>query len=120
MNKVKSYVKQFAAILTGDNAEATAQKALRASDSALRTQIASLTGDNIGLEDALEQAQENEKMALLNNGKVPTDRNQYVRSLLDARNAVIDAQEALEDHKEKIAYLQGKLEELSAEVDAEA
>jgi hypothetical protein len=118
MNTVKSYVKQFAAILKGDDAEATAQKALRASDSALKTQIASLTGDLISLEDALEQAQENEKLALLNNGKVPTDRNAYVRNLIVARQSVIDAEENLYEHKETIAYLQSKLEELSSEVEA--
>jgi hypothetical protein len=40
--KVKSFIKQFAAILSGDSAEATAQKTYRQASSGLKTQIAKL------------------------------------------------------------------------------
>jgi hypothetical protein len=53
MNKTKSFVKEIVALLKGDDAEATGQKVLRQADSAFKTQIASLTGDTIALEDRL-------------------------------------------------------------------
>lgn len=112
MNKMKSFVKEVVAIIAGDNAEATGQKILRQADSALKTQIASLNGDTIALEDSIEDALEGLKLARVNNGKLITDRNQYVRTLLDAKNKLTDAQDALEAHLEKIAFLQGEYDSL--------
>lgn len=112
MNKMKSFVKEVVAIISGDNAEATGQKILRQADSALKTQIASLNGDTISLEDKVEDAQEVLRLARVNNGKLITDRNQYVRNLLDAKNALVDTQDALEAHLEKIAFLQEQFDSL--------
>lgn len=111
---MKSFVKEVVAILQGDNAEATGQKILRQADSALKTQIASLNGDTISLEDRVEDAQESLRLAKVNNGKLITDRNQYVRNLLDAKNALTDAQDALSAHLEKIAFLQEQYDFLDA------
>lgn len=105
VSKTKSFVKEVVAILTGDNAEATAQKILRQADSAFKTQIASLTGDTIALEDRLEDAKEALRLARLNNGKVISDRNSYIRNLLDAKNSVTSAEEALEAHNAKLDFL---------------
>ena len=115
MNKVKSFVKQFAAFVKGDDVEAQAQKVLRQADSALKSQIASLTGDTITLEDAVTAAEEKEQLATINNGKPITDRNYYVSGLLSAKNQVTIAQETLEAHQEKIAFLQSKLDALGEE-----
>lgn len=106
VSKTKSFVKEVVAILTGDNAEATAQKILRQADSAFKTQIASLTGDTIALEDRLEEAKENLRLARLNNGKLISDRNSYIRNLLEAKNAVTSAEETLEEHNAKLEFLQ--------------
>jgi hypothetical protein len=116
MNTMKSFVRQFIAVVKGDDAEATAQKALRQADSALQAQIASLKGDTIALEDAVTAAKENEELATVNSGKTITHREHYVKGLLDSKNAVILAEETLKNHKEKIAYLESKLAFLSAEV----
>ena len=116
MNKTKSFIKEFVAVVKGDDAEASAQKALRQADSALQTQIASLTGDTITLEDKVTAAKEAHVLARVNNGNVITDRSVYVRNLLNAKNAVTVAEEELKAHKEKIAFLQGELKGLSEEV----
>lgn len=116
--KVKSFVKQFVAKLSGDDNEALAQKALRQADSALKTQISNLTGDIINYEDALEAAKEAQASARVNDGKIISDRETYVENLLEAKNDVTEAEEALETHRAKIAFLQGELEALSSEVDA--
>lgn len=114
MNKMKSFVKEVVAIISGDNAEATGQKILRQADSALKTQIASLNGDTISLEDKVEDAKETLRLARVNYGKLITDRNEYVRNLLNAKNALTDAEEALEIHLEKIAFLQEQYDSLDA------
>jgi hypothetical protein len=105
VNKTKSFVKEIVALLKGDDAEATAQKVLRQADSAFKTQIASLTGDTIALEDKLEDAKEALRLARLNNGQLINDRNSYVSSLLRAQNNLIDAEEALEAHNNKLQFL---------------
>ena len=114
MNKMKSFVKEVVAIISGDNAEATGQKILRQADSALKTQIASLNGDTISLEDKVEDAKEALRLARVNNGKLITDRNEYVRNLLNTKNTLTDAEEALEIHLEKIAFLQEQYDSLDA------
>jgi hypothetical protein len=105
MNKMKSFVKEVVAIIQGDNAEATGQRILRQADSAFKTQIASLTGDTIALEDRLEDAKEALRMARLNNAQLIGDRNYYIKSLLQAQNLIVDAEEALEAHNHKLAFL---------------
>lgn len=118
MNKVKSFVKQFVAVVKGDDAEARGQKVLRQADSALQSQIASLTGDTITLEDRLSSAKEAQDLARVNGGSTISSRESYVRNLLDAKNNVTLAEEALKAHKEKIAFLKEELEALSQEVEA--
>lgn len=114
MNKMKSFVREVVAIISGDNAEATGQKILRQADSALKTQIASLNGDTISLEDRVEDAKETLRLAKVNYGKLITDRNEYVRNLIFAKNALTDAEEALEIHLEKITFLQEQYDSLDA------
>lgn len=115
MNKMKSFVKQFTAVLTGDNAEAQAQKALRQADSALKTQVASLKGDTISFEDKVEQAKENLGLARVNNGNLISSRDSYVQGILKAKNALTEAEEALKAHLEKIAFLEAELKALDEE-----
>lgn len=118
MNKINSFVKQFAAIVTGDSATAQAEKAKRQADSALKTHIAVLTGDVVSKEDAVTSAKERMTLATVNNGQSITNRDSYVRGLFDAKNALTEAEEALKLHKEKIEFLTSQLKGLDAEVEA--
>ncbi len=115
MNTVKSFVKQFVAVIKGDDAQAQAQKVLRQADSALKSQIASLTGDTITLEDSVTAAKEKQVLASVNNGKSITDRAYYVSGLLTAKNSVTQAEEALKEHLEKITFLEAQLAALGEE-----
>ena len=65
-------------------------------------------------QDKVEDAIEALRLARVNNGKLITDRNQYVRNLLDSKNALTDAQDALAAHLEKIAFLQEQYDSLDA------
>lgn len=105
VSKTKSFVKEIVALLKGDDNEATAQKILRQADSAFKTQIASLTGDTISLEDAVENAEEELRLARLNHGQLIGNRNAYISNLLSAQNRLVDAEEALEAHVAKLAFL---------------
>lgn len=113
--KIKSFVKEFVAIVKGDDAKATGEKVYRQASSALQTQLASLKGDLISKEDAIADAEENLKKARLNNGVLISNRNNYVENLLKAENALTEAKEQLELHQAKIDCLQKHLTLLDQE-----
>jgi len=109
---MKNIVKTVVAIIKGDDAEVLGLKIIRQAESALKSQIASLNGDTITLEDSVADAKENLKLALANYGKNIDDRNSYVRNLLEAENRITLAEETLELHKAKIAVLEKHLDSL--------
>lgn len=114
MNKLNSFVKQFIAIVTGDDVEAYAQKAWRSAESALKVHIAAMEGDIIALEDAVEQAKEGLNNARVNGGYTITDREQYIDNLVSAKNNLTDAEEELAAHMESIAFLKEEYATLRA------
>lgn len=112
MKTLSSFAKEIIAIIKGDDAEATAQKIFRQADSAFKTQIASLKGDTIALEDAVTEAEENCKKALHNNGQLIVDRNAYIKGIIEAENKLTMAQDKLADHLELIELLEKKHQEI--------
>ncbi len=118
MNTVKSFVRQFIAIVKGDDSAVAAQKAFRQANAKLTSQIAQLDGETPNLEDAVDTAKDTLAVARVNGGK--TIDNYYIPNLLSAKNNVTSAEEALEKHKEKIAFLQGEKDALNADVEAES
>jgi hypothetical protein len=114
---VKSFVKQFAALLQGDTAEVTAQKVFRQVQSSLNTQIAVMNGDLVAKEDAVTDAKEELNKARLNYGRelASSDRTAYVRNLINKKNAVESTQEALDTHLDTLAFLKRELSNLESE-----
>lgn len=119
MTATKSFLAQFVALIKGDDAEVQAHKTWRQAESAFNTQIAALTAKTLDFEDRIVEAKEAERLALLNNGKPITNRDNYVVELLKAGNGVLEAEEAMVEHKRKIDFLQKKLDQLR-EVDTPA
>lgn len=115
VKKVKSFFKQVFAILKGDTDEARAEKIYRGALSAFNVQIAALTGDQISLEDKLEAAKENLEKATINNGNLIDDRAQYINNILSKQNDVTSAEEALDKHKAKLAFLKKRMAALDKE-----
>jgi hypothetical protein len=115
MSKMNSFVKSFVAIIKGDDAEVKAQKAYRQAVSGLKSQINSLEGDTVNYEDKLQDAKEAQAVARVNNGEPITNRDHYVKTLINAKNGVTDAEEALEVHIAKIEFLKEELEILEKE-----
>lgn len=115
IKKVKSFFKQVLATIKGDTAEATAEKIYRGAVSAFNVQISALTGDQISLEDKLEAAKENLEKATINNGNLIEDRARYINNILSAQNDVTSAEEALDKHKAKLAFLKKRMAALDKE-----
>ena len=72
-------------------------------------------GDLVALEDKVEEAKETLAKARLNFGKLIERRESYVEGLLIAKNAATIAEENLQGHKDKIAFLEEELKNLSEE-----
>ena len=115
MNKLNSFVNSFIAIVTGDNAQAKAEKGWRQADSAFKIQIAALNGDLVTKEDAVTQAQESLAKKLVNSGNEITDRTQYIASLISAKETLKQAEKQLAAHKETIDFLEEQYALLKAE-----
>lgn len=112
---VKSFIKSFVAYVTGDDSKAKAEKTFRQAQSALNTQIWMLTGDTVTKEDAVSDAKEKLQRARINNGELIADKSNYVTNLLHAKNTLTKAEEELESHLEKLAFLKAELEALEKE-----
>ena len=113
--KVKSFINSFVALVSGETDTIVAEKVWRQAESALASQIPALKGDLVALEDKVEEAKENLAKARLNFGKLIENREAYVSGLLIAKNAVTIAEENLAEHKNKIAFLEEELVNLSKE-----
>ena len=113
--KVKSFINSFVALVSGETDTVVAEKVWRQAESALASQIPALKGDLVALEDKVEEAKDKLAKARLNHGNLISKRESYVEGLLIAKNAVTLAEENLADHKEKIAFLESELKNLSLE-----
>ena len=113
--KVKSFINSFVALVSGETDTVVAEKVWRQAESALASQIPALKGDLVTLEDKVEEAKDKLAKARLNHGNLISKRESYVEGLLIAKNAVTIAEENLADHKEKIAFLEEELKNLSEE-----
>jgi len=112
---MNSFVKQIVAMITGDSATETAIKIQRQAESALKVQISNREAETVNLETNIEDAKAAEAKAFVNNGQLMSsqeDRAAYVRNLTEARNRVIEAEEALEDHLKTLDFLKEKLKEV--------
>ena len=115
MNKLNAFVKEFVAIIKGDEAEAKAAKVWRQAESAFKVQIAALGGDLIRKEDTVTQAEEKLTKALVNNGCEIIDRDAYIANLISAKESLKQAEKQLAAHKETIAFLEEQYALLKAE-----
>jgi DNA repair exonuclease SbcCD ATPase subunit len=101
----KTFIKQFVAMVKGDDAEVMAAKVQRKAKAALDSELANLNGELVDKEQALEDAKENLAKAIINNGYEIHDRRSYVRTLLEAEQAITKAEDSLEDLKHTITVL---------------
>ena len=115
MTTTNSFVKQFIALVKGDEAEVRALKIWRQCESAFKVQIAALKGDLIRKEDAVTDAQEALDSARINGGKSISDRDAYVGNLIASKERLTTAEKQLEAHQKTIAFLEEEYANLKAE-----
>ena len=115
MTTTNSFVKQFIALVKGDETEVRALKIWRQCESAFKVQIAALGGDLIRKEDAVTQAEEKLAKALVNNGNEITDRDTYIVNLISAQESLRQSQKNLTAHKDTIEFLEKQYAKLKAE-----
>lgn len=107
-----SFKNQLLAHLTGDDNTVIAEKRWRQANSAFTSHIAQMEGKTIDLEDAVDTARENYKLACINNGNSIDDKAGYVRSVINALNKVTTAEENLADHTTELQALKQILTDL--------
>lgn len=115
---VKSFIRQFVAYVQGDDATQLAEKVYRKSSTALSAQIASLESQTVDLEDVITEKEEELLSAIHNNGKEITGENgkqEYIKSILRAKQLLETAKETLSSHQETVAFLKTTLEEINSE-----
>lgn len=107
--EIMSYVKQFVHLAKGEDSEALAIKVQRSAKAALQTRLHNEEGNMFELEEKVEKAEENLIQARMNFLSQIEDRNQYVSSLIIARNSVTKVKEELENKKLLISVLEEEL-----------
>lgn len=117
MSKVKSFIKEVLAQLTGDQDTVIAERNYRTGKATVRGQISSLETDVINQEVAVEQAEEEFLKA-----KYPTERIEngeaYLNSIYDAKDNLENVRAELEATKASIEYWTKLLVEFDEEVEA--
>jgi chromosome segregation ATPase len=108
--KLKSFVKEFVAMVKGDEAEAIGEKVRRKAEAGVETRLSSLKGHIVECEQYIEESEENLKHVRLNNGNPIKDMVTYVDNLIMAHKKVDEAKAKLEDVKHTIEVLQKELE----------
>lgn len=116
--KVKSFVREFCAVVQGNTDKQIAEVNYRKSDHALSAHIFVLKGDLITAEQLLEDAKEDLYKARHNNGKNITDRDDYVQNLISAKNNVDLQQEKCDEIKLTLEFLEEELKTINEEVDS--
>ena len=117
MTKVKSYVKEVLARITGDEKAVIAEKNYRKASAAAKGQIASLEAKLVGAEDQLDNANEALVVAKYPTTSIGEGKN-YIQGIIDAQASVDNAQKNVDDIKASIKFNQGLLAEFDAEVEA--
>lgn len=105
-----SFVKEVVARLKGDDTKAIAEKNYRKAVAAAKGQINALEGSLVDLEERVTESKERLEAAKYPIELIP-DREEYIKNILRASNIVADAEEELEEAKEKITFLKGLLKE---------
>jgi hypothetical protein len=108
--KAKTFVKQFVALVKGDEAEATAAKVQRKAEAAIEARLAALKGHLVDAEQKVSDSEEALTAARMNNGKQIDNREYYVDNLINTTQQIEKAKADLDNIKETIAMLTAELE----------
>lgn len=115
--KIKSYLKETLARITGDKDEVIAQRNYRKASASIKGQLAALESKLVNDEEAVQEANE-----ALNKAMYPTelitDQQEYASNLAYHNESVQDAQDQLETTKASIEFYKKVLVDFEEEVEA--
>jgi len=111
---VTNFVKLIIALITGDDAQATAIKIQKKAAAALTAQIAVKNAFTLSLEENVEQAEERLQLARINNGELITNTDVYIKNLLAYRRALLVEEKVLGEHLDVIAFLKATLSDVNS------
>jgi hypothetical protein len=116
MKKIKLFLRETIAKITGDKVEELALKNYRTAVAAVNQQLGALRLRQIKEETTLETAVE-----ALDNAKFPKERindpEGYVRAIRQANKAVTEAREQLDDTEYTIVFFESLIEEFDRDVE---
>lgn len=107
-NQVSLFVKECIAHLKGNDSEAIALSIQRKAINAFKTHIPSLESEVIELEEKIDEAKTQLKIARMNNGNAidgANGRAKYIQGIVNAKKAIETAEENLADTIKTIAFL---------------
>lgn len=113
--KIKSFVKQTLASLTGNTDEVLAQKNFRMAISAVDGQIAALKADLVDAEERVKDAEEALEAAKYPSTAI-TNRTAYLAGIVDATENLEEAQASHANVKASIAFNEALKSEFEKEV----
>ena len=108
--KTKTFVKQFVALVKGDEAEATAAKVQRKAEAAIEARLAALKGHLVDAEQKVSDSEEALVNARMNGGKQIDNREHYVDNLINATQQIESTKVNLDNIKHTITMLTAELE----------
>ena len=107
--KISSFGKQFIALVKGDDAAAQAERVNRQRMAGLNTHLQNAKGDLVDREESVKDAEELLAKVRLNHGNDITDRDSYVKNVINAKEAVLDAKDDLASHQALITSLEEEI-----------
>lgn len=108
-----TFVNTILTYLKGDKEEVKAMKIAKKVSSLLRIRIAQEENEILRCTEDIEVAKELYNAALVNNGKLEFDDNNFVNNLIDAQQSIKDKEALLERHKKTLNFLKGELDVVS-------
>lgn len=105
MSQLNRIGRLILATISGDNAEATRLKIVNKGISAFTSQIAVKEATTLDLKEKIEDAKGAVDLALINNGKLIGEREEYLSKYIQATNDLKAAEHALKIHLEGIKKL---------------
>lgn len=115
-SKISSFVATCIAMLEGDTARVTSEKNWRIANNILETQTHVLKGKIISKENELELAIDEAKKIDVNYGKPINNDKQYIESLFNHQQKIINLQEELKLAKMNHQFICDKLTKLREEI----
>lgn len=102
---ITSYGKEILARLKGDENQAIAAINERKARSAFKGQVSALESKIVDLEDVVTEKKEALENAIYPVTKITNNQN-FIDAVMAAKNALVEAEEDLEDAKEALAFFQ--------------